>query len=522
MTPRPVSELEVPSGSWGRSANVTNRRETADVHLAHPHCGVKQVIHFIDALAGQHKTQHIIEQVTSLAGDKEKLLILVPTLLLAESVKARIEHEMARQNLTAIINLKAIHHENSSSVVGSVINHINHEAYPDGEMLILTMAAYDLINWSHFPHWSQGRHLFIDEIPAVERFYDESLPQTHPIITDHLVASASPYPNYSYIACPNLEKIRSMARNRNQDKVWDIFQPLAHRLGFRHWTNYVNTKHHEELLAGRTRRLQVHSIRRPDCFAGWKRVVMAGALFRDSPLYLTWRDQVEFVPEMIGSRKHSHGENLTFHYAIPGRMTKRKRKTLTTGNAGDEPFVTAFARTAAQAMGVANTEVLVLANKGMDDDLFRDAVRLPNSPHGLNDYQEYRYFVALGAFNQNPVHGAFLAALGLDELEVWRGIHLQSIYQGMMRGTLRTEHDIEVHVAVPDQATVRVIAALFPGCDVRRLTGLQAYRQPEAKAGRPRQWDDDAERMWKTRQKQKLDRILAEIAALNEGSCDEG
>jgi hypothetical protein len=110
------TQLTLGANPKGRSANAPDEKQVhlMPAYLAHPDGVVRpeeptkqQVIHFIDALAGQHKTQHIIEQATSLAGDREKLLILVPTLLLAESVKTRIEHEMAGQNLTAIINLKA-------------------------------------------------------------------------------------------------------------------------------------------------------------------------------------------------------------------------------------------------------------------------------------------------------------------------------------------------------------------------------------------------------------------------------
>ena len=498
---------------------------------------------YIDALAGRGKTEYFVRTSVTLAGDGEKVLILLPRVALCQEVLERIRIEIAKRNFAAPINLKTIHHENcAGSVVGAIISHIKNEEYPEGEILILTMAAYDLINWNSFRLWAGARYLFIDEIPAADAFYDRNLPDYHGLISTHMQTIPSGVPGYSSILCPDIEKVKEMARNRGKDEVGDILQPLAHVLSSKYWANWVEDEHHEKLLAGKNSRLQVHSLRDPASFAcGWKKVVVGGALFRNSMLYQIWSgfENVEFIEELQlpGPNHHENGELITFHWAISGRMTKHKRNKLR-GNDGATGFANTFVQQSAQSlssMGVSNNEVMFLSNKDDKTD-FKDATQLPYSPSGTNDYRDKKYFVCTGAFNQNPAHEKFLIAASprLDVNKIWRATHFSAIYQGGMRGVPRNPDNTEqVHYFIPDQQTAWELMPYFPGCRSEGM-GMENWRLPEAKqGGRPKKYADDEERKqydaerkreeWKQhdvertqkRKQEKLERILKEWRILN-------
>jgi hypothetical protein len=120
-----------------------------------------------------------------------------------------------------------------------------------------------------------------------------------------------------------------------------------------------------------------------------------------------------------------------------------------------EKFVPAYCEAAAKAMGTANTNVLVLTNKGMHDDVFTESERLPPAPHGLNEFGKYRNMVVTGAYNQHPAHAKFLREVtGLSDLEIWRGTHLMMVYQGIERSALRNPDNREpVGIALIDRQT---------------------------------------------------------------------
>src|SRR6266498_694099 len=440
------------------------------------------IINYLDALAGWGKTEYIIRETVALAGRGEKSVITVPTVVLCEKVKDRIATKVNTLPNSIRPRIQTIHHENcAGSVVGAIISHINEPKKEEGEILILTMAAYDCMPWKNFRPWTESRYLFGDEIPAVTQCYDVNLPETHDIITKHMTTCIDPaLPGYSLVAATEeaIEKIKSMARNRNQDKVWDIFQPLAHVLQSRHWKNYVQDEHHDRLLNGKSTRLQVHSIRQPSTFGfGWKKVTIGGALFEDSLLYQVWKGMgVQFIQEISGPKQHTNGELLNLYWGIEGRMTKYKHDKMQ-GNEGDDKFIKAVCDKTAKTMGVANTNIVVLTNKNMDEDQFKEATRLPASPYGVDDFKSYRYFVATGAYNHCPAHLKFLKeATGLDAYKIWRGTHFYMVYQGLVRSALRNpDNKEEVHAATVDQQTTWNLKALFPGCKVKRIAGLEQY-----------------------------------------------
>ena len=56
---------------------------------------------YIDALAGRGKTEYFVRTSVTLAGDGEKVLILLPRVALCQEVLERIRIEIAKRNFAA-------------------------------------------------------------------------------------------------------------------------------------------------------------------------------------------------------------------------------------------------------------------------------------------------------------------------------------------------------------------------------------------------------------------------------------
>jgi hypothetical protein len=78
------------------------------------------------------------------------------------------------------------------------------------------------------------------------------------------------------------------------------------------------------------------------------------------------------------------------------------------------------------------------ANKSVGDGVFGPhAQRLPNVPHGLNDYSDYDRIAFLSAVNTKTDHFRFLASRGVDADAVRRAIYGSAVYQSVMRTSIR-------------------------------------------------------------------------------------
>src|SRR5262249_34600869 len=108
------------------------------------------------------------------------------------------------------------------------------------------------------------------------------------------------------------------------------------------------------------------------------------------------------------------------------------------------------------------------ANKGYDDNPFgANATRLPNVPHGLNDYAAYHNIAFMSAVHPTPDHYRFLATLGLNATTVYDAIYYQLVYQSVMRTALRgptNQHPTKIFV--PDAGAARYLESVFAGSTV--------------------------------------------------------
>ncbi len=161
-----------------------------------------------------------------------------------------------------------------------------------------------------------------------------------------------------------------------------------------------------------------------------------------------------------------------------------------------------------------------MGNKDLGDGLFGKAscVRLPNTSHGLNNYQHLHDAVLLSALNPPPSHFSFMSSIGIDSNAVRTALYRQQLYQAACRISLRDPSDTHAKlVVVPDRFTAEWLADKFPGCAVAPLDGMPQLRK--GKPGRPRLHESDAARKAKKRAMER-DRRMQELAALR--AAEEG
>lgn len=157
-----------------------------------------------------------------------------------------------------------------------------------------------------------------------------------------------------------------------------------------------------------------------------------------------------------------------------------------------------------------------MGNKDLDDNFFgvAGAQRLPNTPHGLNQFQGFHNIVVISALNPPPQHFRFLAELGIDGDEVRTAHYRTAVYQAVMRSSIRNPQDVTAkQVVVMDRDTAEWLADLFPGAKVAPLPGLEVTPR-KGKAGRKRKHNSGSERTKSCRAEKRMN-LLAELDRLN-------
>jgi hypothetical protein len=451
------------------------------------------ILYFVDGLCGSAKTYAALRHAHLLARLGKKVLFVQPSIFLINQTLADLA------SLTPQVRFRAIHGEISNRVIADIIDHTKHTAM-DGEILFITHSALMLLPYFHRRlEW----HLILDEIPQADWCAEFNVPDTHRLITDCFIvdAEAASLADNRYVrAVPkDHTALERMARNKNCDQVWDIFQQFSNVLISPYWSAYVLDDQYTNLIngAGEKRKLLAFANLKPSLLDGFATATVLGACFKQSVLYQLWSAAgVQFQPHKPITRRlryteHSNGHLLTILYATEEDWSKNFRdKALTDG------VVTVQDRVVQRvAETFADVEFAWMANKDVPDDVFNGrGQRMPNSPFGLNCYQHLHHAVILSALNPPPAHFSFLDALGFDSREVKRAGYWQAVYQAVMRISPRNPDDTNPKtVIVMDGATAEWMVSMFPGCTVAPLGGM-GDMPIKGKPGRPREHDCDADR----------------------------
>ena len=472
--------------------------------------GLRKKLYYIDALAGAGKTRAIVHEAHKWVLRGAKVLIVQPTKLLIDRTVADELRQLSP------IPYRVIHGDTDTDVIAKIVRHLN-QAGHSPELLFISQAAFFALPFFAKPErWI----VILDEIPQIDDHDEFNLPDNPELLFPHIQVE-SVDGRYGLVN-PNGDQGRAalakMAKNERKDDVFKLVSGFAARVLSGHWSVSVLETQFANLTSGPRdlRKLQAFSLRQPSCLAGFARVIIAGACFKDTLLYRLWEAQgVEFKEWKVDLRykTHERGDLLTIKYVTEEPWSKALRNRRT--GRDSVQTVASYSRDAILAE-IGNQPFLWMGNTDVADDFFGvpTATRLPNSPHGLNGFQGHHTTVVYSALNPTSPHFAFLADQGVDGEEVRTALYRQAVYQAAMRSSLRDPGDLTAkRVIVMDRATADWLAEKFPGSTVEALGGvpLAALR---VKAGRPSKHASDGDRKAAHRRK-KLLAALVEQEVIN-------
>jgi hypothetical protein len=365
-------------------------------------------------------------------------------------------------------------------------------------------------------------HLLVDEVPQVDREQAHVVPNTHPLLTDHIQVKQHDGV-YGRVMLSAPEALKGIARNPNEDEVLEKFRETANVLTTKHWRSFVHVETYHKLLAGEAKALNIHSVLMPSLVNEFASVLIAGANFEDTGLFALWsKIGVRFEPDrgiMEGLRyqQHSNGGLATIHYALDRNWSRHLLEQETDGKPNLERL-----RDAAKVV-FEDRDFLWQANKSVPDNFVKGGQRLPNNPLGLNEYDAVHDVLFLSALNPSPPHARFLLSRGLTPTEIERQGYCGVAYQAVMRTSLRDATDKNPkNIVVPDERLAQYLDDMLPGATLKKLdTGIA---DEENRGGRPRVHQDNAAKMRSKREKESETRaaLLAEVFVRREPQDEFG
>jgi hypothetical protein len=444
---------------------------------------------YVDAVTGSGKTRAATDLAVSLPG--ANFCFVMPTRKLINNTVSdlRERHPSAWQRVEVLVSGSA-----REPVTSRIVEFIK-QVHPDqGRILFITHEAFMRI-----PHWHLARHwhLVVDEVPQVTYCETFTLSENRDRLLELL--SFGPHDeDYLEIEARQHSIINAAAKNRKRDQITALFQALAGKLtSSSQWQLFVEREQFERFSSGRISQIEVHGLLHPSIFQGFATVTLMAANLRESLMYHYFSNVGCTFKEnrRIGSRlryaAHGNGDRLSIHF-LTGRVWSKSLRDQAIEIDGEPMTVgDVYLNEIKRVFG--EQPYLWIGNNDVGNVL--DGVRLPNIPHGLNNFQGYHRCAVVSALNPTKVHGKFLQSMaGISERQVRRAILSQLAYQAVGRGSLRNPtSDERFTLIVPDRDTVDDVAEMYPGCDIRQLSSAICVPAP-GKTGRKAKYDSDAAR----------------------------
>lgn len=325
--------------------------------------------------------------------------------------------------------------------------------------------------------------------------------------------------------------LRKIARNKNRDDVLKLFEDVAHRVTSPDWQVFALQDQYQNLIEGQGEKCKLitYSLLRPTIFEGFASATIAGACFEDSMLYRLWTTQdckLKPVHDRLRRElrydRHLNGDLITILYCTEEEWSKSFRDKMVEV---DQTAIKLLDRII-DAVGHAleDEPFLWMGNNDLPNDLFEHkpgAQRLPNSPHGLNEFQSFHNVVVLSALNPPPAHFHFMGDKGINGEEIKTAHYRGAVYQAVMRCSARNPDDPNPkRFVVMDQGTAEWLADLFPGATIAPLDGM-GVQVRKGRPGRKRQHVSNAAKASACRAKQKRE-WLAQLDLINGTSVIAG
>lgn len=444
----------------------------------------KSKIILFDAPAGAGKTYVLCKLAVDLANAGERILFVQPTKDLITATLKKIQEE------DKYVDAFRIDETNTKHVVLSIIEYMKN-ADREGQILFITHASFERIAYVHRKNeWN----LLIDEALQSHRSVPLKFKFTHAPLTDHLLTTPTDE-TWSKVEIGNQAGLSVLRDKMMEDDGLKLFEPAVSLVGSQHWNVYVHTDGYTRFVsdvASKAAPPQLFGLLKPSICEGYKSVRIAGARISESLLVKSWRlqgAQMQFEAlDSLRYKAHTACERVTIYYAIKENWSKYLR------NKHEQPLWKPLLRKISELAD--EQQFMYSANNDRVGLFMNDgkANRLPNAPHGLNDFTHFNFVAFLSARNLNPQYNSFLQTQGMTDDEIRCDLYYGNAYQAIMRGGLREPKNTEPQtIVVPDMGLALWLQSIFQGSKIEWL-GFLLPEGTKKKSGRTRIYSSDAER----------------------------
>lgn len=464
-------------------------------------------IFYVDALAGMGKTTAAINYALKQTKLGAKIAFVQPSKDLIDQTY---------DNLVSAnhgnVSIKKFHTGCLNGPVKSELTaYLNVAAPGVGEIILMTHQTFLSLPYFHNAHdWD----IIIDEIPQIHTEWSRKLDVNFATLIDNIELGEVIEGKYCVIATkPGSEAIiQRMAECKAGDEQDKLYQDIAARLyNSQMWESIIHLPSLKAVVDGTSKglnTLQTYSMIKPEAFAKYKTVTVMGAMFTKSVMYMVYSKTVTFtehtaIANGLIANTHKNGALLTIKYLYESNWSKAYRDQVVGGK-------TVFEHAKAMSEFLMKGKTFIYATNN-DDNGLKTGIKLSNVCHGINEYKEVNDAVFLSALNSNGPSFSFMKANGISPEALTEAQFFQTMYQFVMRTSLRTPKDkSRKTVVVMDQRSADFLASYFPGCSIECVAGMQV---PEKKKlGRKLIADKvltPAERMARSRAKKKAERASA-------------
>jgi hypothetical protein len=440
----------------------------------------KNTIQYVNGLCGSGKTyaltRFLSNQIQS--NKRSKSLIVVPTIELSN------QYETAFQDIGT--EYTVINSQYSGNTQRAIIDAVKQINFIGDGILLITLSSFNNISTSLFSK-SIDWDVYVDEIPAIDKFYDPCIPYTYTKLFDLLDVIDYELPEFKQLSLSKFETVDYI--NRHFDENEEVFKNIAkdvldgnmvlidsasyNKLS----TNDITPDAGIDMENGNEfNKLFILSILTPvKWFKISNNITIMGANFEESMLYKYWGDfcGVNFVESHLSNslryNQHTNGSLLDVRYCSEYHTSKYHLNKVSGGVSNFNKNI----NIAAKHFDSNNNVLVVVNNADREKIQVNNWSLAPVISHGLNHFDHYTQVYFGAALNRKPKHIKMLTDFGFDSIYITRATSHEVLYQGVMRTALRRPDNTKVVTAiVADKAMAEHLARLFPGCLLGPVDGV--------------------------------------------------
>lgn len=442
--------------------------------------GTKPVFHAVPAPAGSGKTE--IEYASGLAAtgkttfiretivstwDDDLIIIVKPTIEMCETTAKKLLQ--ANRHLPVVV----IHSENGNiedtqETVAARIKAELQVATDIGVPKIIICCHQSFLNVTLFPNKSEYTVYWDEEFDPTDYHDHRFVPADQEKFIFEGCSCHTVNDDYDLIEVTKEAKDRIEMRLQQNDEITAVLNPVYEKM--------LDAYNEKFLLfvdkkTGGANRFIMCTVRNPEIFRGFKRVIMFGARFENSLLYqlyghekfgVMWKEMPEWKER---NTKKTHHQPIEFYYAVED--VKHASRYIS-------PILDTFLKDCSDAMSRQTTlysrNKVYKDTKGLVQDLpfklFGAATELPFGCYGLDTFKHCDTLVYFGSYNHNSPYYHWLNKMyGIENT-----FSAHHFYQSIMRLCLRNpNHSGSIRVYTPCLSLVQAVLDVFPNATVHKM-----------------------------------------------------